>query len=231
LNDGTPNAHIWEFGNGVFVSLCLNPLGCKPGVPLDHSAMFNLQWLHKELGGKGALCGWDLDHATGSNAEAATKGLSAAQDDVQSPVGFQTFSKLNDAELKWIRDCVNQAHTLAGRYLGTDAKRPLDPVTLDCAYRAWLAQWQSGNASEDPNVVVNCIGSAFGQWLVDSLGMTWTVVADANGTDMGVSFGPSANRVLVFPTHAVARRLETRETGFIQELFEATRNQIERREQ
>src|SRR5262249_36994595 len=63
LNDGTPNAHIWVFANGVFVSLCLSPLGCKPGVPLDYSAMFNLQWLHKQLGGRGALCGWHTDHA------------------------------------------------------------------------------------------------------------------------------------------------------------------------
>ena len=33
LKDGTPNALVWEFTNGVFVSLCLNPLGCKPGAP------------------------------------------------------------------------------------------------------------------------------------------------------------------------------------------------------
>jgi hypothetical protein len=62
LKDGTPSAHIWEFPNGVFVSLCRNPLGCKPGVPLDFSAMFNLEWLHNELGSKGVLCGWDANH-------------------------------------------------------------------------------------------------------------------------------------------------------------------------
>lgn len=59
MADGTPSAHIWEFTNGVFVSLCLDPLGCMPGGRLDHSAAFNLRWLHKELGSKGALCGWE----------------------------------------------------------------------------------------------------------------------------------------------------------------------------
>jgi hypothetical protein len=53
--DGDPDAHIWEFENGVFVSLCLDPLGCKPGEPLDFSAMFNLRWLHKELVSNGVL--------------------------------------------------------------------------------------------------------------------------------------------------------------------------------
>jgi hypothetical protein len=59
MNNGAPSAHLWEFTNGVFVSLCLDPMACKPGVPLDHFAMFNLQWLHKELGSKGVLGGWD----------------------------------------------------------------------------------------------------------------------------------------------------------------------------
>ena len=59
MKDGTPNAHIWEFTNGVFVNLCLNPLGCKPSAQLDYSAMFNLQWLHRELGTNGVLCGWE----------------------------------------------------------------------------------------------------------------------------------------------------------------------------
>ena len=44
---------------------------------------------------------------------------------------------------------------------------------------------------------------------------------------MGVYFGPPANRILVFPTHAVAKRLEAKEIGFIQELFEAIRTQVE----
>lgn len=61
LADGSVGAHIWEFPNGVFVSLCLDPLGCKPGDPLDFSAMFNLQWLQNELGAKGILNAWDAD--------------------------------------------------------------------------------------------------------------------------------------------------------------------------
>lgn len=224
LKDGTPNAQIWEFTNGVFVSLCLDPLGCKPGLPLDFSAMLNLQWLHKELGSKGALCGWQSDLATG-DSETSTK----VENTVNAPTqqSFQSLSNLNDAELQWIRDCVNQARYLVKKYLATDASVSLDPATLDRVFGSWLAQWQSGNSLEAPNTMVNCVGLAFGQWLVDSLGMKWTVVTDVNGSDMGVCFGPHATHVLVFPTHAIARRLEMKETGFIQRLFEAIRTQVD----
>lgn len=56
--NGEPSGLIWEFTNGVFVSLCLDPLGCKPGPPLDGAAGHNLHWLVVELGSRGVLCPW-----------------------------------------------------------------------------------------------------------------------------------------------------------------------------
>jgi hypothetical protein len=228
MKDGTPSAHIWEFTNGVFVSLCLNPLGCRPGMPLDYSAVFNLQWLHKELGGKGALCGWHTDHAdhkASYDPETSTVRVNTVNEQPQS--AFQSLSDLNDAEREWLAECVSHARDLVKKYLSTNANRPLDPATLDRAYGGWLTQWQGGNASEAANAVVNSVGSAFGQWLVDVLGMEWVVVAAAKDSDMAVCYGPPAARVLVFPTHAVAKRLETRETNFMQELFEVIRTRVD----
>jgi hypothetical protein len=220
LADQSPNAHIWEFANGVFVSLCLDPLACKPGVPLDYSAMFNLQWLHRELGAKGVLCGWDV------LSESPRDIVNRPSEPVPPFVRSQSFAKVNEAEERWIRQGVDQARMLIKTYLAVTETPMLDPANLDRAYGAWLNQWQSGKSSEAPNTVVNCIGLAFGQWLVKSLGMEWTVVTDASGTDIGVSYGPPESQVLVFPTHAVAKRLETRETGFLQELFEVIHNQV-----
>ena len=58
--DGTPNSHRWDFSNGVFVSLCLNPQECRPGAPLGLpvAAEANLRWLLPELGSKGVLNHW-----------------------------------------------------------------------------------------------------------------------------------------------------------------------------
>lgn len=56
--DGRPTVRIWEFTNGVFVSLCMDPLGCKPGSPLDGWAGQNLHWLMLDLGSHGVLNPW-----------------------------------------------------------------------------------------------------------------------------------------------------------------------------
>jgi hypothetical protein len=56
--DGRPSAQVWEFNNGVFVSLCMDPLGCKPGQPLDGWAGQNMHWLVLELGSHGVLNPW-----------------------------------------------------------------------------------------------------------------------------------------------------------------------------
>ena len=58
--DGSRDGRIWEFTNGVFVSLCLDPLGWKPGPPLHAGS--NLFWLVQELGSHGVLCAWGEDN-------------------------------------------------------------------------------------------------------------------------------------------------------------------------
>jgi hypothetical protein len=133
---------------------------------------------------------------------------------------------LNDAEETWIRDCLNQARRFTQSYVKEKKSDMLDPVVLDLAIGGWLVQWQMGKAPEDPNTVVNVTGLAFGQWLVDCLGMKWTVVTDATGTDMGVRHGPLSSQVLVFPTHVVAKRLEAREAGFFEKLYQVISTQI-----
>lgn len=206
LPDGSVGAHIWEFPNGVFVSLCLDPLGCKPGDPMDFGAMFNLQWLHHELGRSGVLTAWD------------------AHD--RNPFDRGPPSKLNDAEAQWIAGCLEHARSLVERYQKGKKALVLDPVSLDRAFARWLRDWKKQKTSDDPNLVVNAIGIAFGQWLVDGLWMKWSVIEGEGGSDMAVVYGPPDGQVQVFPTHAVAKRLETGETGFLVPLCEAIAAQV-----
>lgn len=228
MEDKSSNAHIWEFTNGVFVSLCLDPLGCKPGAPLDWSANFNLLWLQEELGSKGVLNAWDEGGTVASVAEPAPDTMSSAATEANVAQLAPSFLELNDAEVAWISDCVTQAREFVQKYLRTIRVPMLDPAILDEAFSAWAVQWQAGSASEDPNTVVNCIGLAFGQWLVDRLDMEWTVVNDASGTDMAVRFGRPGNHVQVFPTHVVAKQLHYMEPGFLAKLFDITRAQVGR---
>lgn len=227
LRDGSVGAHIWEFENGVFLSLCLDPLGCKPGVPLNFNAKFNMRWLQHELGRRGVLTAWDADDpnpfdrvspVSTTTAEPATGDPTATA----SP----SSSEPNAAEVQWIKGCVGQARILVDRYHKGAKEVVMDPAALDQAFAGWLKEWKKRKTSEDPNLAVNAIGLAFGQWLVDRLGMEWAVIDGEGGSDMAVVFGPPDGQVRVFPTHAVAKRLEARETGFLEPLFDAIEAQV-----
>jgi hypothetical protein len=142
--------------------------------------------------------------------------------------GSESYLDLNEAESLWIGECADQARVLCAKYLPSAPLSRLEPSVLDSAYSRWLADWQTGKVTEDPNTVVNSTGIAFGQWLVASLGMEWTVVSDSIGTDMGVRYCGPTNRVVVFPTHFVAKRLELHESDFFEPFYDQIRVQIER---
>ncbi len=55
---GQPTSLVWEFTNGVFVSLSLDPLACKPGTALHGGVTRNLHALVVELGENGAMDPW-----------------------------------------------------------------------------------------------------------------------------------------------------------------------------
>lgn len=60
--------------------------------------------------------------------------------------------------------------------------------------------------------MINALGLAFGQYLVDRLGLVWKLVEDEHGTEVAVH--GQVGDVLVFPPNLVAKRLEDRVTGF-----------------
>jgi hypothetical protein len=64
---------------------------------------------------------------------------------------------------------------------------------------------------DDPDAIINLVGLAFGQLLVDRLSLSWATLTDEHGTDIAVR-GPAA--FTVFPTNFVAKRY-TREGGRI----------------
>jgi hypothetical protein len=133
----------------------------------------------------------------------------------------QRISELNEAERAWVDDNVAAArryvedagHPLAG-------SQPLDPAALDAAWAFWLRAWPAGE--EDPNPVINALGMALGQYLVERLGLAWKLVEDEFGTEVAVHGQPGD--VLVFPPNLVAKRLDTRTVGF----FVPVAGQIER---
>jgi hypothetical protein len=134
------------------------------------------------------------------------------------------FEDLNDAEREWLASCMRHTEQLVAAYSPTDSCLPFDPHVLDRTYAAWLAtgEMDAGRI----NQVINSIGSSFGQLLVDSAGFNWVVATDQHGTDMALLALAGKGDVLVYPTHMIAKRWQTRETGFLAPLFEVVTKQV-----
>ena len=84
--------------------------------------------------------------------------------------------------------------------------------------RFW-ATWLEGDPElETANAMVNVVGVAFGQCLVDDFDFAWKVITDEYGTEMAVYAEPGG--FTLFPPNLVAKRWETRETGFLRPMYE-----------
>jgi hypothetical protein len=103
------------------------------------------------------------------------------------------------ADAEWVRATLARANELAGGALSLPA--------LD-------AMWADGLArGHDANDLINLVGVAIGQHLVDAVGLEWCAVVDEYGNDLGVHGGPAD--AVVCPTSLVAKRWESRETDWI----------------
>ena len=139
---------------------------------------------------------------------------------------MQTFQDLNQAEREWVAACIAGAESLVAEYCPTQTGQPLTAKLLDETFAGWLTTNDSD--TERVNNVINSIGMAFGQLLVDQVGFKWVVVTDEFGCDMGVLALPGSGDVLVCPTHVVAKRWESRETSFLEPMLSAVQTQIEK---
>ena len=123
----------------------------------------------------------------------------------------QRISELSVAERAWVEDNVAAARRyVLDAGVAVDGNGALDPPALDAAWSFWLQAWPA--EEEDPNPVINALGIALGQYLVDRLGLDWKVVEDEYGTEVAIHGQPGD--VLVFPPNLVAKRLESRTVGF-----------------
>lgn len=117
--------------------------------------------------------------------------------------------------MAWIAENLDAARSLVVRY-ASKAEGALEPSRLDAAVTGW-SSGRDPKQKIEPNALVNALGLAFGQFLVDTLGMSWAVVSDEHGTDIAVHSSPGD--ILIFPTSAVAKRVESGEFPFFEDLY------------
>lgn len=132
--------------------------------------------------------------------------------------------ELSDAERGWVVQQIAAAAALAKVHLGRDEPLP-SLETLAATFSRWAAS--PGDQRQDANAVVLALGTAFGQHLVDGLGLRWVIVSDEHGTDIAVHGQPGD--MLMFPISSTAKRCETGDFGFFPLLYAAMRDDVTRR--
>lgn len=128
----------------------------------------------------------------------------------------QTTAPLNPNELLWIQTQLENAQTFV-RTWAPDASSALSLAALDRAWAAWLASEPAGGDAINP--VINCVGVAFGQALVDGIGLQWVIATDEHGSELAVYGLPNRGDVLVYPANFVVKRWERRETNFLEDAY------------
>jgi hypothetical protein len=140
----------------------------------------------------------------------------------------QEISELREDEVGWVKTQLETAMKLVKDFSPADSAQPLTLAALDRAYAAWSAS----NPTEGDliNATINCVGVAFGQILLDGvgLGLRWVIATDEYGTELAVYGLPNRGDVLVYPANFVAKRWERRETNFLEEAYQAIESDIRR---
>ena len=134
-------------------------------------------------------------------------------------------SPLSDMERAWVVSQIQGASKFVDAFSPADAGHPLTLAALDRAFAAWIGTDTTDDALV--NGAINCVGVAFGQFLVDGLGLAWVIASDKSGSDLAVHGPPGKGDVLVFPANFVAKRWERRQTNFLDASYKQIAEQVQ----
>src|SRR5258708_21256142 len=96
----------------------------------------------------------------------------------------QKIDELNENEVAWVKTQLENAAKFVEGFSPPDSAQPLTLAALDRAFAAWIAS--------DPtevdliNAIITYLGIAFGQVLVDGVGLgpRWVIAPDGIGPDL-----------------------------------------------
>jgi Domain of unknown function (DUF3806) len=114
------------------------------------------------------------------------------------------------------------AVTFAEQFGGRTSTAAMSPADLDHAFADWLEA--ADNLGYTAEATVAVLGSAFGSYCVETLRMGWAQVREGESA----SFAVVANGcdVRAYPFDMIAKRLQTRETGFFASVYLVLKNRI-----
>jgi hypothetical protein len=127
------------------------------------------------------------------------------------------------AEEVWLAKHLSEAVQFIERHTGS-VNGAFDPARLDAAFTGWNGC--PVLEREEERVVVNALGTAFGQWLVDTQSMAWVVLTDGDDDDFGVRHAQL--EITVAPLAIAARRMQSGMNDFFTVLGRLIQREIAR---
>ena len=98
---------------------------------------------------------------------------------------------------------------------------PFEPRVLDTAFAAWMEQEEG---KEDPKRVIRGFGIAFGQFLLDELGLKWVITIDSTTKTIALQGPPE--ELFTYPLTVAAKRFEKKEAAFFVPIHHAIRENM-----
>ena len=134
------------------------------------------------------------------------------------------IEQLTAGEHEWIAQQIAIAREFVQRTLNKDTEGLPSPEDLDHAFDSWLNSLS--HEQSDANAVINCVGVAFGQHLVDTTPLEWVIASDEYGAELALYGLPGQGDVLVYPQNFVAKRYEANVGIFIVESVNQIRSDV-----
>lgn len=138
----------------------------------------------------------------------------------------RNVKKLTRQDHQWVASQLRAAITFVNTHSPDDANKPLDLHAFDRAFAGWLATNEEN--AKRIHEAMNCVGIAFGQFLVNGLGLDWVTVTNEQGSNLAVYGLPDQGDVLIYPVKVVTKRWEARETNFLNETYNQISRQVTR---
>lgn len=136
------------------------------------------------------------------------------------------IEQLTAGEHEWIEQQIAIAREFVQRTLNKETEGLPSTEDLDQAFNSWLHSLS--HDPSDANSVINCVGIAFGQHLVDITPLEWVIASDEYGTELALYALPGQGDVLVYPQNFVAKRYESNVGIFIVESVNQIRSDVSR---
>lgn len=134
----------------------------------------------------------------------------------------QKIASLNDDQKLFVKYCLLGADSIIRKRLSDEKTFNFTPESLDKIIDKWNEDSLQFHCTKEH--FVNCIGAAFGDYLVRTYNMEWQIVTDEYGADYATTI--EKIQLKNFPLNSVLKAIEQKREGSLTSISLVTKRDI-----